>query len=272
MTNKKLPEVGKRYQEIANTLIVQEIEIVKPIWDYKLPSYKLRVESDNRDTESLYTNEFFLNNYEEIPEQEPTAENHIPDIRKKVDEVQKAKEELRNCVRRCQKSKNWTKKNEEKENPLYSSAIYRAFIDELTEYSEELIDALDAQEIAGSKLSKTVTLEDKSDEKEAQSILDAVKDVSKAEPEIYMEEERVDPIKTESIWKSTSDLPKIFGQVIIKDPYKKHLLIDFAYGKFWFSQSPKIEFEMKDIEEWSYFTDFVNQVQDNTNRLDKLLK
>ena len=79
----KLPEVGKQYNHLDFDHIVL-FRCIAISGD--------RVIMENCETVNLLQSQDFFDYYEEIPEQEPTAENHIPDARKKVDKVQEAKD------------------------------------------------------------------------------------------------------------------------------------------------------------------------------------
>tara|TARA_R110002126_G_scaffold67176_1_gene170470 strand:- start:6137 stop:6622 length:486 start_codon:yes stop_codon:yes gene_type:complete len=141
----KLPEIGKR--------IVERLDI--DISDRR--GLKHEWMSIDEDIKEQLKDEWVQIIDEEIPEQEPTAENHIPDIRKKVDEVQEAKEALKWQI----KNDGWSDDKQHRERLMY--------------FSQNLINALDAQEIAGSKLSKTVTLAGKSDENGAEVAIKKIK-------------------------------------------------------------------------------------------------
>lgn len=77
----KLPEVGKRYKHPNSSIIAKIVYINKPC-------NQLVGEIEGGGLVILQLRNF-LAYYEEIPEQEPTTENHIPNARKKVEEPAK---------------------------------------------------------------------------------------------------------------------------------------------------------------------------------------
>ena len=83
----KLPEVGKKYQEISTGRIGTLLSL-----GYWSGRYCAELEEIKGQRHIVREYEAFRFGFEQIPEQEPTAENHIPDIRKKVDKVQEAKD------------------------------------------------------------------------------------------------------------------------------------------------------------------------------------
>ena len=230
----KLPEVGKKYQEISTGRIGTLLSL-----GYWSGRYCAELEEIKGQRHIVREYEAFRFGFEEIPEQEPTAENHVPDARKKVDKVQEAKEGLR--LKKDYIRDHITGYFVPEEAIDFNSHKRDLMI--LLALSENLINALDAQEIAGSKLSKTVTLAGKSDENGAEVA------------------------KSKSIWKPMSKLPKYpldYAQDIIIKHISHYAVIasDCIDRDFDENFHPDAKY--------CYLRDFVDQVQDNTDRLDKL--
>jgi hypothetical protein len=119
----KLPEVGKR--------IVERLDI--DISDRR--GLKHEWMSIDEDIKEQLKDEWIQIICEEIPEQEPTIENHIPDAGKKVDEVQEAKEALqKQCIEPLEA------------HPRDWHNFFRLCYLSLGNKAQNLINALDAQE------------------------------------------------------------------------------------------------------------------------------
>tara|TARA_R110002126_G_scaffold67176_1_gene170468 strand:- start:5040 stop:5852 length:813 start_codon:yes stop_codon:yes gene_type:complete len=259
----KLPEVGKRYRHCTNHIPCE----VEGITDNGF-IFISWVNSPALRDDIFYPNSFcFWEMFEEIPEQEPTAENHVPDARKKVDEVQEAKEELKWQIH----NGGWNSLKQDHKRLLH--------------LANNLINALDAQnDVSIKELMSQEQKEEYSVGKKA-NCKRCNREFRQRHKGDFIcsnyckntpKKEYVSPVKTESIWKPMSELRGDIFNIYIKwfedidimpAQYSETKNIIFVHTG---GKTCQFDCNYHRFKMWCTLTDFNNQVQDNTDRLDKL--